>query len=515
VTGTLERANVERFRAAVAERLGLQFEDGKLDHLAEVLRQRIEESGCDGFASYLCCLLSPATGHEELRALARRLTVAETYFFRNPDQFRALADLVLPDRARAAWPGRPLRILSAGCASGEEAYSLAILVREHLPELPCSGVKIHGIDVNTAMIDKAVRARYSTWSLRDTPADLRDRYFRADGRELALDDAVRTMASFEARNLVEDDPVFWQQDAFDVVFCRNVTMYFSPEVTRRVIARIARALTPGGFLFLGHAETLRGISQEFHLRHTHGTFYYQRRDAAEPRALPAAFDVVLPDLPSTAPIPATPEPADSWVETIHRASERIAMLAPDRGGRRGANAAGATPADDRSRSDIGLAVELLREERFADALELLRALPLEARADRDAQLLHAALLTNAGDVCEAEQVCKALLALDELNAGAHYLMALCREHAGDRRAAVEHDQAAVYLDPCFAMPHLHLGLLAKRAGDLEAARHELGQVLMLLGREDASRILLFGGGFGREALAALCRAELRACGADS
>jgi chemotaxis protein methyltransferase CheR len=105
-----------------------------------------------------------------------------------------------------------------------------------------------------------------------------------------------------------------------------------------------------------------------------------------------------------------------------------------------------------------------------------------------------------------------LLTVDELNAGAHYLMALCQEHAGDRAAAEEHDRAAVYLDPFFAMPHLHLGLLAKRSNDTEAAQRELSHALTLLAREDASRILLFGGGFTREALTAFCRAELRAVG---
>jgi chemotaxis protein methyltransferase CheR len=157
----------------------------------------------------------------------------------------------------------------------------------------------------------------------------------------------------------------------------------------------------------------------------------------------------------------------------------------------------------------------MRKERFAEAMELLRALPVESKADPDSQLLVAILLTNGGDLPEAEKVCLHVLKIDELNAGAHYLMALCREHAGDREAAVEHDQAATYLDSAFAMPHLHLGLVAKRSADAETARRELGRALPLLDREDASRILLFGGGFTRKALVEFCRAELRACGGTS
>lgn len=162
--------------------------------------------------------------------------------------------------------------------------------------------------------------------------------------------------------------------------------------------------------------------------------------------------------------------------------------------------------------DVGLALELLREERFAEALDVLRASQAEGHADSDAQLLRAVLLMNSGNLADAEASCKELLLRDEMNVGAHYLTALSREHVGDLDGAFEHDQAAVYLDPGFAMPRLHLGLLARRAGRLQEAQQALERALILLAREDASRILFFGGGFSREALMSLCRAELRAAG---
>jgi chemotaxis protein methyltransferase CheR len=161
---------------------------------------------------------------------------------------------------------------------------------------------------------------------------------------------------------------------------------------------------------------------------------------------------------------------------------------------------------------LQLALELLKQERFADALDLLGRLPPESVHDPDVLLLHAALLTHSGQLSTAERASEQLLERDELNTGAHYLLALCRESAGDRQGARDHDQTAVYLDPGFAMPRLHLGLMARRAGDLDEARHELGQALLLLKREDASRLLLFGGGFGRDALISLCRAELLSAG---
>jgi chemotaxis protein methyltransferase CheR len=517
---TVVFADVESFRSLVSQRLGLKIEDSKLDVLAEILRQRMEEMQCARFSEYERMFSSP----KETRAVAERLTVCETYFFRYAEHFRAFTEIVLPDRVRRQEYRRQLRILSAGCASGEEAYSLAILIRAGLPDIASWEITIQGIDVNALMVKKAMRARYPAWSLRDTPAELKARYFRSEGREWLLDNSVKCMVTFEERNLVDEDRLFWQQETFDAIFCRNVTMYFTPEAAASVINRIAQSLVRGGFLFLGHAETLRGISQEFHLRHTHETFYYQRREAHE--MLDSAELSIDPtgnysggNGVSPMAFPTLLKRDDTWFEVIRRASERITTLTD---GRSSATPASrekvhhelSGPASSRPAIawDRALAIELLREERFAEAIELLRGLPPGPRADPDVQLLLAVLLTNRGDLTEAEQVCLNVLHLDELNAGAHYLMALCREHAGDWDKAMQHDQTAVYLDSSFAMPHLHLGLIAKRSADMEGATRQLGQALTLLVREDPSRILLFGGGFTREALSEFCRAELRSFG---
>ena len=508
---------IEAFRGAVAERLGLYFEDSKLDFLGDVLRRRMEETGCHAFSAYQR-RISVVTGEcSEICALAEHLTVGETYFFRYAEHFQAFMEIALPSRMQARVSDRRLRILCAGCASGEEPYSVAILIRERFPELRSWDVEIRAFDINRSVVGRARRARYSPWSLRDTRDDLQSKYFRGHGRDFQLDDAVRSAVTFEERNLVEDDPSFWQPDRFDVVFCRNVTMYFTMEVTRSVVRRIAQSLAPGGFLFLGHAETLRAVSHEFHLRHTHETFYYQRRKALE------SDDSMTPWLSSAdcyfpPRIPELVEPHDTWFSAIRRASERITSLT-----QANREATEAIPADaiaEMSRArpvawDRSVALELLRSERFSEAMELLRALPAETKSDADTQLLIAVLLTNGGNLPEAEKVCLHVLDLDELNAGAHYLLALCREHAGDQDGAVQHDQTAAYLDSAFAMPHLHLGLLAKRSADRDTTRRELERALPLLDREDASRILLFGGGFTREALVEFCRAELRGCGGPS
>jgi chemotaxis protein methyltransferase CheR len=492
------KSDTARFRDVIAHRLGLFIEDAKLGWLSEVLQQRVEAIRQDP-ARYLSQLETEGTP-DEIARLADALTVPETCFFRNRDHFRALAEVALPDRMAARRSVKQLRILSAGCASGEETYSIAMIVREAVD--PSWAVSILGVDVNPIMVQKAERARYSAWAMREIREDIRDRWFRRDGREFALDDELRQMARFEVANLVEDDPRVWAPRTYDIVFCRNVLMYFTPHAARALVARIAAALQPGGYLFLGHAETLRGLSNDFDLQHTHGTFYYRLRGALPAEqslrrlsATPTRIDEPVADVNG----------ADSWIDAIQRASERIGRLS---------KATEAQRAIARAPEwDLQAAFELLRQERFQEALRVLEALPPDAMRDPDVLLLKAALEAHSGRLEEAERTCRDLLEIDGFNAGAHYLLALCHEHVNDSDRAMYEDQIAIYLDPSFAMPRLHLGLLAKRSGDRAVAQRELERALLLLDREDSARLLLFGGGFGRRTLTDLCRAELQACGA--
>jgi chemotaxis protein methyltransferase CheR len=511
MTSVLDPTDVEQFRTVVTSHLGLQYEDGKLDYLADVMRQRLKSAGrarFDSYSAYLGHLQASPKGSAEWRALADELTVNETFFFRNPDNFLALAELVLPERIRAKAQTKQLRILSAGCSSGDEPYSLAIMVREALPDLQDWDVKIIGIDINPAILLKASKARYSEWSLRATSEDVRGRYFRSEGADFVLAPEIQKMVSFEERNLVDEDPLFWRSLDCDLVFCRNVLMYFTPDTARGVVRRISQSLLPRGYLFLGHAETLRGITPEFHLCHTHGTFYYQQRDVCDATATATGAAPLAEHAENL--LPAVIESTANWVDVIQQAATRIATLADARTRLPDPVAVTAPP----RAWDLSLVLEAVRQERFADALELIGSLPADSHEDPDALLLRAVLLTNHARINESEEVCCRLLALDELNAGAHYLMALCREHDGDASGAIEHGLTAIYLDTSFAMPHLHLGILAKRSGDSVTAQRELGHALVLLASEDASRILLFGGGFSRDALLQLCRTQLRAAGGE-
>ena len=356
-----------------------------------------------------------------------------------------------------------------------------------------------GIDVNPTALAKAARGVYSYWSLRETPEEMKRRWFVADGKEHGVDPSLRAAVRFEEHNLVDDEPAFWRPHSYDVIFCRNVLMYLTPERASAVVARFARALVPGGYLFLGHAETLRGLSRDFNLRHTHATFYYQLKDAER-----IAADHVDEQRQPLAVAPVDLMATSSWIETVQRSAARIEELSD-----RSSHAFPGPVHKTREPADVSRALELLKSERFADALEALGE-PTRGSHDPDVLLLRAVLLTLSGRTLEAERVCGELCQLDPLSAGAHYLLALCREGAGDASGAMEHNRTAAYLDPSFAMPRLHLGLLGptQRRPAWSTTRDRASA--RPLGPRGSVAHLAVRRRIHAEALAHLCRAELTA-----
>ncbi|WP_225414566.1 CheR family methyltransferase [Stigmatella hybrida] len=465
---------VSRFATFVERRLGLAPVPNGGRELEALLAEKSARTSLEAYLDRLECA---GPQDAELRVLAERLTVGETYFFRHQAQLQALVGEVLPQVQRG---GKPARVLSAGCSSGEEAYSVAILSREN-PLVEPERLFITGVDVNPRAIERARRARYAAWSLRSCPEALRERWFHTlPNGDFEPRPSARERVVFEERNLLEEDPVFWAPGSFDVILCRNVTLHFTAEVTRAVIARLERALTPGGVLLLGPSETPRGFSESFEVLQAGEAFYHRRR---------------------TAPAPSGPPEPPPLAVRAPRAAEASASVP---------SAWNPKPSPHEP-PGMDRAWRLLEEERYAEAQAWLEQLPEADREQSSARLLRAVLHFQSGHFPEAERVAESLVATGRAEAAVYYLLGLCREQAGDDGGARHRYARAVHLEPTFALGHLRLGILARRAREAMPARVALRLALTLLAHEQPLHLTLFGGGFGRHGLMQVCQQELRAC----
>lgn len=234
---------------------GMAYWSDKEDALAEVLAPLLAERRLPPSLFVRRLVVESGCG-PETDALVSTVTVGETSFFRYPEQFAALEKVVLPERLSANRAVRTLSLWSAGCSVGAEVYSLAILLR-HVFAVPLAGWQVHllGTDIDPAALRSAEIGQYSAWVLRDMPADLRRDCFHPGRSGWRVRDEYRKETRFMRHNLVTDPPPPALHAGFDIVLCRNVLMYFDPASRARAIAGLHRALAPGGWLLVGHAET--------------------------------------------------------------------------------------------------------------------------------------------------------------------------------------------------------------------------------------------------------------------
>lgn len=258
-------ADYERFRDLILARTGMLFGPRQRDALARGLASAAERAGVPGLAPYYRALQAARTDAPLWDDLVGAITVGETYFFRNPAHLDALRARILPDLITRHQANRRLRIWSAGCSSGEEAYSLAILLHELLPDLADWRLSILATDINKDALRRASEGLFREWSFRQTDPAIRQRYFRARNGAFELDSQVRGLVTFAYLNLVEDSypSLTTNTNALDLILCRNVAIYLPQSVIRQMAARFHNCLAPEGWLVVGAAETHQEVYSQF------------------------------------------------------------------------------------------------------------------------------------------------------------------------------------------------------------------------------------------------------------
>ncbi|MFP8968363.1 CheR family methyltransferase [Pokkaliibacter sp. CJK22405] len=264
-----------KFREFFYRKTGILFEDSKRYFVDKRLQERIVKTGSDSFRNYFMQVRFEACG-SELQTLTNIMTVNETYFFREEYQFECLVKSMLPEIIRRKAPGEVIRIWSIPSSSGEEPYSIAIYLYEYWPELAQWDVELISSDIDTSILQKAKDGLYNTRSVQNLPPALLNRHFEAQGNgNYRISQELRESVEFTRVNLSNLEETR-QYRGFDVVFCRNLLIYFDALSRTKAADVFYEALNPGGFICLGHSESMSRISSVFAVRKFPHAIVYQK-----------------------------------------------------------------------------------------------------------------------------------------------------------------------------------------------------------------------------------------------
>lgn len=278
----LSDAEYRMFRELFKATCGLWFGEDSRYVLENRLVRRMRKLEIESFAAYHYLLRRETNGEDELAAVIDELTTNETYFFRERNQLRALIEEIVP--GLLAQRSGPVNVWSAGCSSGEEPYSVVMMALE-AGLRPGLDLRIHASDISRRCLAKAREASYREASFRETPPESRERFFKERSGQYTLVPEVRQHVTFTRMNLLEPAR-FALLGALDVVLCRNVIIYFDRETKKRVVESFAGRLAPGGYLLLGHSESLIQVTSAFELARLRSDLVYRRPTSGGPAADP-------------------------------------------------------------------------------------------------------------------------------------------------------------------------------------------------------------------------------------
>jgi chemotaxis protein methyltransferase CheR len=421
-------------RALIADRLGLDFPENRQADLERGLRQVLGHSPVRPPEQCLAWLATLPDESPEWSRLASSLTVGETYFFRDRSCIDALEQQILPALIAARRSAGFLRIRcwSAGCASGAEPYSLAMMLNQLLPDHSKWSLTIMATDINPAALEFAQLGLYSNWALRETSQEIKDRYFHRRGKDtFELDPAIRQMVTFAPLNLAKDSfpALMSNTSAMDLIVCRNVLMYFTSDVQRATVARLQKSLVTEGWLVVSPAETSTELFRPLMAVNLPGAIFYRMSQGAPTTHLPCFEpEMVMPEF-----------------QDAIRSTSEFDNLDPYQ-----------SPVTSPIKEQVS------RQRDKATNLQ-----PVQALADQ-------------GHLEQARRLCETLLAQDRLNPDAFLLLAAICQEQGEIPAALKALRRVIYLAPNSAAAHFMRGCLLVRQGDRKQGRLSLEAVVSLL-----------------------------------
>lgn len=440
----------------IAANMGLHFPVERWNMLSRNLTMAAGEFGFQHFDEFTNWLLSATLEKEQIKILASYLTISETYFWREEPVFFALTDYILPELiASKINGGKNIRIWSAGCSTGEEAYSLAIALHKTIPNIKDWQIRIMGTDMNPKALSKAVSGIYSRWSFRNCPFWLKTNYFHHLGNgNYEILPKIRNMVTFSNLNLTED--IFPSPAnntyAIDIIFCRNVLMYFTDEWVSKISQNLFHSLNQDGWFVVASCELSSQRFPQFRTVNFPGAVLYQKanKEFSSSVKIPSFDfnrDISFPkptDWPVSTETVITPFIPESIFET-HKVISDFKSIEKD------------FSTDSQVEPDI------------VSKIETIASISIKIR-----------LLANRGNLSEALILCNEGIESDKLATGLYFLRASILQELDKTSEAVASIKQAIYLDPDFIMGHFVLGNISLQEGKLKQAKKYFNNVLDLL-----------------------------------
>ena len=471
--------NLESIQQFIREHLGLNAGTYGNDLWRELLAKRLSTVGARSPEDYLARLRDDET---ELHTLTSLITINETYFYREPQHLRLLTERLCPERLARRTSEAPVRLLSVGCSTGEEPYSILIALRERYGELADRFFEVNAGDVDRVVLERARTGVYGRFSFRALSPELQERYFMpVDANQFRIDDSLRQRVGFQPLNLLAADYPETLAGQ-DVIFFRNVSIYFDVPTRQHVLERLKTLLTPGGYLIVGISETLANDFGILTLRERDGVFLFVNEPPAVTRPLfgAAPADQVRDASPRPARHPTGPRIQAGAPKQSASARPLLSASALSAGAD-APTPAPVTPSRPPKREALDAraadaihdeALALAQSERHQAALEHLEPVCAGPEPRPKDLVLKAHLLFELNRIPAAVALANRVLEIDHWNLDALLLLGRGARHQGRATEAIGFLRRAVYHQPEAWPAHFQLAEVYRETGQSDLARRE-------------------------------------------
>lgn len=449
----------------------------------DVRKQISEKALKKGFScpKAYCRFLNSLQGRKDLCEIINAVTVGETYFFRNKNHWAALKEHILPCITKQNIKKRHnIRIWSAGCSTGEEAYSMAISLNQYFYSFKNPDIMILASDINSDSLEKARQGIYTKHSFRGMDKSCIEKYFTKKGNRVQVKEEIRNMVLFERFNLNTLTGFSEKHKCFDAVFCRNALMYFLPANSRKAVKNLSLCLRENGFLVLGHAEGSLGRSSLLKPVSCCGTIIFQKITQQK------QLDVSLHEKPAEKAVPAKKILTQSF-------GAHPVLQEKDK------------PKTGKKQENTGScvyekALDCYYREDYSIALDILLSCNLPKPGQFKIHLLEAMILLGMSEFEKLEKKLALLFEISETSPEIHMINALFYEAKKDYTGAIKANTAAIFMDRSFFAPQFRMGNIYQGLGNREKSLKYFSNSLKILHKDSDERIKLFTGELSKQML---------------